>query len=494
MRTRKLVISLVVACLIATTIVVVQVVRSAGSTQVCQVLDRSLHQLVNADSATNLLTYDAKEISNAVKGFGFTDLGEVAKVAGSPGEGLVPIIRMQRQGDFLWAQTKVQQAAAEQRGYVADGPAFYAPGSGTDSCLIAVYQVEQGLVHRVAVGEAARDTLTEAGWRSPQLIFYAVEGEARPAGEKKQALPTGPAAGEIDRPDSDQRFTIAVIPDTQNEAHRAADPRLRDRVDYLLDNQDRLDLRFAIHTGDLVDWDTPDHRQYVNAAKAFLPLQAAMPWAVAVGSHDTAAVCPGGDACPGTASHLALRDTRTFNRYFPSDHFGAFAGRFEDQRMDNAFHTFRAGGRDWLVLTLEPWPREEVLDWAAELVADEPERNVILVTHAYLTEDGEISDSNGGYGNSAPRVIYDRLVSRYPNVKLVLSGHTGLARVRTDTTAGENRVVSMMATFQSKQNNPVRLIEIDTERESMRTWIYVPSTDKRPAEFAETITGLDFVR
>ena len=450
MRTRQLAVGLVVACLVVAGVVTAQVVRSAGATRECQLLDRGLHQLVNAESATNLLTIDQKEISSATTKFGFDDLGVVAKVAGEPADGLVPVVRMRRQGDFLWAQNRVQQAAATQRGYVAYGPDFYAAPSGSASCLTAVYQLEQSQIHRLAVGEAARDALVADGWRTPETIFYAVAGDAKTTTRSTPTLPAGPAAEPIDEPASDRRFTIAVIPDTQNETHRSDDDRLKNRVDWLLDNRKRLDLRFAIHTGDVVDWDTPDHRQYVNAAEAFLPLQAKVPWAAAVGNHDTAAVCPGGAACPGVDSHLLVRDTRTFNTYFPSDHFGAFAGRFEEEKVDNSYHAFRAGGRDWMVVTLEPWPREEVVAWAADLVASQPKRNVILVTHAYLTEDGDISDSNGGYGSSSPRFLYDRIVSQYPNVKLVLSGHTGQAKVRTDTTSGKNRVASMLQAFHSK--------------------------------------------
>ena len=129
--------------------------------------------------------------------------------------------------------------------------------------------------------------------------------------------------------------------------------------------------------------------------------------------------------------------------------------------MDNAYHTFRSGGRDWLVLNLELWPRTEVVTWARRVVANNPRRNVIVVTHSYLTGNGSISRSNGGYGATSPRYLFDHLIKVYPNVKLVLSGHVGRARVRTDKGANGNKVVSMLQCMHDT-SNPVRLIWIDT--------------------------------
>ena len=54
-----------------------------------------------------------------------------------------------------------------------------------------------------------------------------------------------------------------------------------------------LDIRFVAHTGDLVDWDTADHIQYVRASNALKKLDdARIPYALAIGNHDTAATCP----------------------------------------------------------------------------------------------------------------------------------------------------------------------------------------------------------
>lgn len=81
---------------------------------------------------------------------------------------------------------------------------------------------------------------------------------------------------------------------------------------------------------------------------------------------------------------------------------------------------------DWLVLTLELWPRVEAVQWARGVVAAHPRHNVIINTHAYLTADGSIAQ-NSDYGVSSPQYLYDNLVKVYPNIKMVFSGHVGQA-------------------------------------------------------------------
>ena len=108
-------------------------------------------------------------------------------------------------------------------------------------------------------------------------------------------------------------------------------------------------------------------------------------------------------------------------------------GAYEPGKVDNIFSTFSAGGHRWLVLTLELWARPEVVSWARTVVEEHPQHNVIIQTHSYLNGDGSIAGDNGGYGSTSPRYLWDNLVSQYPNVKMVFSGHVGVAATRTDT-------------------------------------------------------------
>ena len=461
-------------------------------------MQTDLHLLVQSRSSTSLVTVWQSEVSSAVSN-GFVDQGAIAKVSTSSGPGRVAVQRMTRGADFRYAQTSGQVAAATKDGYRSSALPFYAAATGGDSCLTPVFQVTSGGKHRLVAGTTTRDALTKQGWSGSETIFYAtgssttsVGGASKSPAPAAPAAPTGPVAGPIRGSDSDKAFTFAVMPDTQREMKRSSDTRFENRVKFLVKQQKAWDLRFALHVGDLVDWDTPDHAMYAKAAKGLLPLEAKMPLAIAPGNHDTHAVCPGGSACPGADTRVTVRDTNTYNTYFPKDRFGARAGQFQTGKMDNAYNTLRSGGVDWLILNLELWPRTSVITWANQVVKANPKKNVIVVTHSYLTSSGQIYTSNGGYGATSPKYLYDHLIKLYPNIKMVMSGHTGKSAIRTDKGVKGNTIVSMLQCFHSETTNPVRIVSVHTDTGALYTSIYSPSIGKK--EYNQTVKGLKFVR
>jgi hypothetical protein len=199
----------------------------------------------------------------------------------------------------------------------------------------------------------------------------------------------------------------------------------------------------------------------------------------------------GGSACPGADASVTVRDVTAFNRYFPPSRFPNLRGTFEPGRSENSYATFSAAGKEWLVLTLELWPRPAVVAWANGVVAANPTRNVIVNTHSYLASDGSISTSNGGYGSTSPRYLFDNLIKLHPNVKMVLSGHVGQAAVRTDTGVNGNKVVSFLQTFHST-TDPVRLVEINTGTGTVTSKVYAPETDTSFPQYSTSTTGLSF--
>lgn len=288
-------------------------------------------------------------------------------------------------------------------------------------------------------------------------------------------------------------FSIAVIGDTQNETNSDIDPRFSERTSWLAANKDALNLRYVLHTGDVVNWGWLAPRQYANARNAMARLTAAkIPWLVAVGNHDTRAVgwdniagstgyggsaymynpeCPrrlGDSACD---TKLLVRKTDEFNRNFPVGNVMNVGGTFEAGKIDNTWATFTAHSTKWLVLNLEFAPRRSAVEWARRVVAAHPHHNVIIDTHFYLSRKGGISTSNAGYGETSGRYIYNQIVSKYPNVKIVVSGHTGSFARRTDTNKG-NRTVSYLGNELGGSENPVRVLTIDTRSGKVTNTIY----------------------
>ncbi|WFE53497.1 carbohydrate-binding domain-containing protein [Micromonospora sp. WMMD1155] len=293
---------------------------------------------------------------------------------------------------------------------------------------------------------------------------------------------------------TDTKFSFAVLPDTQQEVLNSGDTRFRNRTNWLVQNRSALDLRYVTHSGDVVNWDTADHSQYVIARDAMRPIEAAgLPYSLAIGNHDTQATGVGGSARDPARTRELVRDTTVFNRYFTAGQYGAVRGQFEAGKLDNSYSTFEAGGVQWLVLTLELWPRVEAVNWARNVVAANPRHNVIVVTHDYIDGNGAIEQS-ASYGATSPQYLFDNLIKQYANIRFVFSGHVGVAANRVDTGVNGNKIYSFLQTFHSNTTNPVRLVEVDTAANSLRTWIYAPYTNQSFTEYDRSFTGLGVVR
>lgn len=457
----------------------------------CGAMSSNVYHRVKPTTGASLFTRSLDEATNAEINHGFTeDRGVPFTASVGPVKGLIAIHRWygSSNGDFLWQRVDAPAPA----GYVEQGANFYAATQEL-RCTAPVHQFTKGTKHRLAASEADRQALAATGWTDQGIAFHAVPGPDAPV---------------------DTRFTIAMIPDTQTETTNPNDTRFRQRTQWLVDERHDLDLRFVGHIGDVTNWGWLVPSQRAIAADAFVPIeQAGIPYAAAIGNHDTRAV--GHDGVPGSRGYggaayvgnpecverfsvaecktnLLVRHTEEFNDTFSADRYGNVGGAFEAGKVDNIWSSFDAGGSRWLVLTLELWPRDSAIQWAKGVVASHPDHNVIIQTHSYLNWNGSISTSNGGYGSTAPSYLYEQLVEPYPNVRLVFSGHTGLAASRTDTGANGNTVVSFLQAFHAT-TNPVRLVEIDTATDTLTTRIYVPSTGEYLTQYDQTFTGLDFV-
>ncbi|MBI5381060.1 MAG: immunoglobulin domain-containing protein [Opitutae bacterium] len=291
-----------------------------------------------------------------------------------------------------------------------------------------------------------------------------------------------------------ETFTLAVTPDSQQEVLNAGDQRFRQRMQWIADNREKLRIKMMLHVGDMLNWDTPDHIQYERASAGLAVLdQAGVPYALALGNHDTAATKEGGSAAPGNVN-TNLRNTTTHNAYFPPARFLARRGAYEAGKTDNAYHIFTAGGLNWLVLNLELWARTGPVEWAKGVVQSFPDHNVIILTHSHLNGGTAIEQSNGGYGDNSPQYVFDQLIKTYANIRLVFCGHAGNHTYRKDTGTNGNAIYQFLQCYHDNATNPVRLFEIDPDNGTLKTWVYCPSLSQNKNDgSAFTVTDIKWV-
>lgn len=190
-------------------------------------------------------------------------------------------------------------------------------------------------------------------------------------------------------------WTLAILPDTQYyTAYRNGVFEVQTR--FLADNQTALNLKYVLHEGDLTQ--SNKAAQWLIVSNALRNLETArIPYTLAVGNHDL--------------DGNVLTRNSLFSTYFPTsrlDDQPTFAGVFhggahgdESSVTSNNYSLFSAGGVDWLVISMEYGPRDEVLDWADGLMKRHPNRKVMIVTHAYLYPDGTRVDW-AAHGASQP--------------------------------------------------------------------------------------------
>jgi hypothetical protein len=224
-------------------------------------------------------------------------------------------------------------------------------------------------------------------------------------------------------------FTVIVLPDTQY--YSEGYPQIFDaQANWIVANKDVLNIAFVLHEGDIVDWDIPE--QWLNASRSLHRLDHVVPYFISVGNHDIGGGCPPGRGCRNTM----------INQYFPVADFAArpwFGGTFEPDHIENNYGIINVQGTSWLVMALEFGPRTQVLDWANSVLSAHADMPAVIVTHAYLYNDGTRYDRTtrpeqlwsphnydldwlpGGVNDG--EAMWQALVSKHDNVEFVLSGH-----------------------------------------------------------------------
>ena len=252
-------------------------------------------------------------------------------------------------------------------------------------------------------------------------------------------------------------FTIIAVPDTQFLP--AGWPAVFDETFvWIAAHAEELNLAFVLGEGDVVQDDLPS--EWAVAEAAWRRLDGVVPYAVAVGNHD-----------------LTGSDSTQYNRAFPRDvqeGLTGFGGSREPDKMDDAWHTFRAGGVDWLVLSLSWTQSEEQLAWAAAVVAEHPQHRLIVTTHAYLQPSGSLA----GQGER----IWSDVLEPAATATLVVNGHytSPTAAHQLQVGAAGQEVAAIFANYQQEEGGGmgrIRLMEVDVAGGTIEVRTYAPVFD-----------------
>lgn len=261
----------------------------------------------------------------------------------------------------------------------------------------------------------------------------------------------------------DYDHTIIIVGDTQN--HIVEDPTKNDIIyKWILENKDEENIGFVMQAGDFTQNCTDLEMSY--AYNSISILNEVLPFVVAMGNHDYPSL---------TNKGAEIRDSSIFNKYMQYDYYSTlpnFGGTFEKGKMENVYMFFETGNIEWMIMVVEFAPRDEVIEWADYVIANNPDKNVIILTHSIgamkaLNDKGEevtiSGNSNrldeaeyklGGEGMHLEAAgtgvatqdgetvnegldIWTKLGKRHQNVVQIVSGHTQ-ASTQMRVEEGEN--------------------------------------------------------
>ena len=227
---------------------------------------------------------------------------------------------------------------------------------------------------------------------------------------------------------------------------------LSNMYQYIIDKKEEYKISQVIGLGDIVDTYTDGEQKEaewnvaLNAIKKLDDVK--LPYTLIPGNHDV------NWNFNYRVSNLGyLNQSQIVSKYGKIE-----AGQTTDEpSASNTAHAFTAGGRNYLILTLEYSAKSTpgVMDWANAVVAAHPYHNVIVTTHAYLAADGNVLDGSqagspssytGCENDNDGDYFWDELIRKHDNIVMVLCGHVGVDNIVNSTKMGDkgNTVTQIM--------------------------------------------------
>jgi hypothetical protein len=291
--------------------------------------------------------------------------------------------------------------------------------------------------------------------------------------------------------------TLVVLPDTQYYAS-CASRHFGDQVRWAAEQRRARNVAAVLTLGDLTDKNTPAEWEYIRDGLAHFTAE--LPFVLVTGNHDHG---PGGS----TNDRVSL-----LQQYFPEPPGAAarvLAERAAPDDIENAYYRLPLGKVTLGVLALEWSPRASIVGWANQVLERHASDRVVILTHAYLYNDGTRYDwQHKGKaqewnplayptGKGAPEkrarpralapdaaydgeMLWQDLVKKHAGVFLVLSGHVLGNGAGVLSSRGEhgNVVHQVMVNYQMLKEGGLgylRLLELLSSGKALRMKSFSPT-------------------
>ncbi len=253
-------------------------------------------------------------------------------------------------------------------------------------------------------------------------------------------------------------FSIVWLSDTQHysELH----PEMLLAVSSWINaNKDAYNIQALVHSGDMVNR-SGSSRQWTAITNALDALEG-VPFLALAGNHDV-----------GTST----LDYGYFKKYV--------ASRYTERQTlydggRGAALPFETNQTPFLLIGTGWGYNDRSVAWLQETIAANSDRYVILCCHSYLDENGTLTDGGD--------ILFEKVVKRFPTVRLVISGHRDGVALRADELddnadgAADRTVYAMLYNYQEVQADDgggyMRILTVDMQKHTLTVKTYSPYLD-----------------
>lgn len=233
----------------------------------------------------------------------------------------------------------------------------------------------------------------------------------------------------------DYAYSFAILGDTQiltrEDGGKAAVTTKKTEYtkalyDWLIANVEEKKIAYVMGLGDICEM-SYDSGEWAVAKEQITRLNGVVPYSLVRGNHDD--------------KNWFMRVVGVENPGYMATFDGAY-GVAREQMLNN-YRYLRVGGVSYLIMVLDYYPTDEVLEWANQVIADHPHHRVIITTHAYLmyglTTIKNYDSKYAPHGGNSGEDIWNKLGKKHENIFMIISGHVGVDGIDVATRQGQNK-------------------------------------------------------
>ena len=279
------------------------------------------------------------------------------------------------------------------------------------------------------------------------------------------------------------RFSIGVLPDTQfysrystpetgnlAQARYGSEP-FKAQTEWLVKNQQALNMDFATHLGDVVDQaDVEGEWKVADEAMKVLD-DSDLNYSILPGNHDM----------------IEDKSAHPYDVYFSAERAKTanpetFQERHTAVNNDSEYHIFEAEGQKYLVLALGWRADDAALDWAQGVLDAHPDLPVILTSHEVLNIDGA---GEVFYSEDYGQGLWDKFIKKNDQIFLTMGGHHHGAGYRVDKNDAGHDVIGILQDYQMAYqggNGQLGVLEFDLSGNELEMTALSPWVAQKPAK------------